>query len=382
MMFFGILFFFITFFRLSFINANLYLAIIPAFLGILLLFSKINKLNSLRINKKYFSVFSLFVILFLYTAVLDGLQLGLTLSSSFFFRILSIILFSFFPAYYICSRIIGEDKSKLEKIVFISFLIQLGFYIITYISPSTKILIYSLLGASESSNLEDWNLTVRGFGLSGEINFMTPSLMVLISFLMFRGKTLFKLVTFILQVLNSNMTVIFGALGILFDRGKLYLKIISMALLYLVYQVIGKSLIEEYFPRFYAEYIESGGERTANGLLSNHVFLAGDINFFNILFGFQKNVSSTIESNTKFSDIGWIIIFNYGGIILTILVALLIVSISFATFKNRALIFLWIIVGILLNTKGLIIGLNGYFFITFTFMLTRYFDNKAMNKDV
>ena len=62
------------------------------------------------------------------------------------------------PAYYICSRIIGQDKSKLEKIVFISFLIQLGFYIITYISPSTKILIYSLLAQVRQALQVDTNI--------------------------------------------------------------------------------------------------------------------------------------------------------------------------------------------------------------------------------
>lgn len=368
MLYFAIFVFFITFYRISFLSSSVYLLFFPAILGFICFFSKYKKIE---ISRKYFPLFLIFSFLSFYCGLLDFFQPKISIDSSFLFRMFTIIFFSFFPAYYLVKVILKGDNYKLERIIKYSFLIQTFIFILMFLIPSLKIPIYSVFGMADSVNLYDGNLESRGFGLSSEINFMSPFLMIYITFLIFKDNIFLKSLIFITQIINSNMALISGILGILVGGGKKYLKLFMLFLFLLIYYFFGISLIKNFMPRVYEEYILGGGSRTADILLSDHVFLLDKLDIFSFLFGFQMNISSSVTQQGRYSDMGWIIMMNYGGFVLIFLFLILIFCLSKLIFSNKLYAIVWFLIGILFNTKGMIIGMNGYFFLSFVLLLSR-----------
>ncbi|EFN9472264.1 hypothetical protein D3K05_23715, partial [Escherichia coli] len=123
-----------------------------------------------------------------------------------------------------------------------------------------------------------------------------------------------------------------------------------------------------FFPRFYDEFVSGDGTRTLDILLQQHVFVVGNLDFFNIIFGLQQNISSSIPDIKQSSDMGWVILFNYGGLTFITLFLFLIFTISIATFGMTYQAIIWMLIGIIFNTKGLVLGSNGYFFLSFIYM--------------
>lgn len=377
MIYLSILVFFVTFFRISFLNANFYLLLIPSLLGILLIITKLQKNHQFKVQKNSQTLILVYFMLFIYVLGLDFFQRNLSLSSSFTFRMLTIIFFSLIPAYYLNYKFIKNDSYILKDTIKYSFIIQVAFFIITFTSSNIKVALYNLMGVSDSVNLIDYNLNARGFGFSGEINFLTPSLMAICMLLFFRNK-IFQLLIIITQLINSNLTLVSTAITFIFAKGKSLEKLFSLALVFILYTFVGLDFIELYFPRFYAEYIISGGQRTTEGLLDEHTFIVGRLDISTLLFGFQENVSSAVSNQGRFSDVGWVIMFNYGGLILCVLFTLFIITLSNLIFKDFKLKLLWIVLAILFNMKGMIMGFNGYFFLSFLFLFSNYFNSKGV----
>ena len=112
------------------------------------------------------------------------------------------------------------------------------------------------------------------------------------------------------------MALLAAVVGFLITKTNLSLKIFFVGLMVVFYYFIGEKIIKEKMPRVYDEYIVGGGTRTVDGLLSNHIFSLGELNPITILFGFQKNISSSVDDSNIYSDMGWVIMFNYGGVFL------------------------------------------------------------------
>lgn len=372
MIYLGVFIFFITFFRLSLFLSSFYLVFIPAVLGFFYFFKNNRKIIIQR-NQSVFC--GLFVVLFIYCGLLDAFQLNVSLDSSFLFRMITIILFSFFPAYYLNNCIIKGQKTIFDKIIKISFWVQTAFFILMFLNPTSKIILYNLFGMGDSVNLTNQNLLTRGFGLSAEINFMSPFLMVLMVFLLYKKDFIIKILIFSTQIVNSNMALIAGILGIFVSNSNRTLKFVIVGFFTFVYYFFGIQLIRNFMPRLYDEYIVGGGGRTTDILFTEHVFLLEKLDLFSFMFGFQKNISSSVTQYGRFSDIGWVIMFNYGGVFLIILFILFILCLSLIMFKNKFYAILWFSVGIIFNTKGMIIGMNGYFFLSFLLLLSKRYKN-------
>lgn len=77
-----------------------------------------------------------------------------------------------------------------------------------YFSDGTKHTLYSIFGMGDSVNLLDQNDRVRGFGLSTEINYMSPFLMIFFMFFILQNKYFLLLLTCLTQMINSNMAVL------------------------------------------------------------------------------------------------------------------------------------------------------------------------------
>ena len=127
------------------------------------------------------------------------------------------------------------------------------------------------------------------------------------------------------------------------------------------------------FPRFYDEFIIGGGTRTIDSLIDKHMILLAPLDAFSAFFGFQQNISSTISDLPISSDMGWVIIFNYGGGLFIVLFTLYLLLLSLAAFGKTKLAIIWFAVGVIFNFKGLVFGPNGYMFTSYLFLLLRTF---------
>lgn len=362
------LLFFIVFFRLSLIVPYLYLAFIPAIFGIGYLGRNtlvcMNNRGGVPLDRKYSTLLFIFVIVFIFCLVFDFYQKKYSFQSFFTVRMLMLFLLSFIPAYYLVNRFLKGNLKLMERILVCSLWIQIIIFFAMFISPEVKRLLYTFFGMSDSVNLWEQNARVRGFGLSGEINFMTPFLMIYMSFFMIKRRYALIALICLTQIVNSNMAVLAAIIGIGCSKLNISIKIATV----LILGILVYSLGAVFFPRFYDEFVSGDGMRTLDILLQQHVFIVGNLDWFSILFGFQQNISSSIPDIKQSSDMGWVILFNYGGLTFIVLFLMLIAAISIAAFGVTYQAIIWMLIGVIFNTKGLVLGSNGYFFLSFIYM--------------
>lgn len=370
-LFFATLLFFLTFYKISIVYSFAYL-VLPLGVGsCLLFFYKSHRkfiLNSLGLP-----LIVLFFYLLIQTLTFDVISSALftNTTNSFFVRIISIIIISLLPAY-IFSKIILEGKYTLAiKAITYAFYIQLFFWIITYLDPNIKIELIKLMGGSdESVNLREHNLYTRGFGLSQEINFTSPFMTVLVSFLFLKNYKI-SFLSSVTQLVNSNMVIIAILIGFIFSKLKSYIKIILVIISVYLLPVLGA----EFFPRLYAEFA-TGGSRTVSELENNHFNLIAT-NFLEHAFGtfeytFQK-------ASVVTSDIGWVNMYNYGGLLLILEFITLLLILSYKAFGKTWLTIVWVISGCILNFKGLLFSPNSYYFFTFIAIFLKHSIGKPLH---
>jgi hypothetical protein len=227
-----------------------------------------------------------------------------------------------------------------------------------YIFPSLKVPFYSFFNLSESVNLSVWNLESRGFSIVPEMNFLGTIITGLLALILFKNYIL-KLTIFFSQVINVNTTIL--SLLILKINIKNYV-VFSFVVYGFLYQF--SDLIELIAPRLYME-IDSGFTRTIYILLQDHVVLLYS-NLIQIFFGVPMNILP--HANYFYaSDIGWIILFNYGGLFFTFLFILFFIyflkDISISK-RGKNVIF---ILFLLFNFKGLVLGPNVFWFFLWMF---------------
>jgi hypothetical protein len=255
------LLFFIVFFRLSLMMPYLYLAFIPAFFGIIYLGrNTLFAIGSvgLPIDRKFLMLSITFAIIFLFCLIFDLFQENHSFQSFFTVRILMLFLFSFVPAYYLVNGFLKGNLKLMEQILLYSFWLQIIIFFVMFISPELKRLLYTFFGMSDSVNLWEQNAKIRGFGLSGEINFMTPFLMIYMSFFMIKRRYALIAIICLTQVVNSNMAVLAAIIGIGCSRLNVSIKIATV----LILGILVYSLGAVFFPRFYDEFVSGDGLRT------------------------------------------------------------------------------------------------------------------------
>ena len=347
--------FFVSFYRISLYNHNFYIALLFGLYGFLLVFSAKEFRFLLRSSGRVIA--SIIAVMLSYSFSIDvagSLQVS-NLSNSFFIRIIAFFFLSVFPAYFIFVIYIKNSRKKLINVVFWSFSAQFVFWVFTYLIPDVKIYIYGLMGLKDSVNLYDYNMAARGFGISREINYTTPYMMALVSILIVKKNHL-SFVTLPTQLINSNMVLIAFSIGLFLAKIKLRYKIITLLFVMLLVFYLGEAV----FSRLYAE-LASGGTRTIDILLDKH-FFALNSGVFEHLFGTGQYVfQGGAERN---SDVGWTIMYNYGGVFFVVAFMLYLITSSLLIFGRGFVALAWLFSGIALNTKGLLFGPNAYFFMT------------------
>ncbi len=366
--FMAFLLFFVVFFRLSLFFPNLYLGFIPAVFGLIYFFRRLVTClynGELVMRRREAFLFSIFTIIFVYCVVFDLFQTNKSFQALFTVRMIMLFVLSYIPAYYLVNKYLSRNEQLLEKIIVASLIIQIIIFFVMFFSPEIKTTLYTLFGMADSVNLWEQNAAVRGFGLSGEINFMTPFLMVYMAFFLIKRRYFLIAAICLTQIVNSNMAVLAAVIGVCCARFNISIKVATALIIFILVYSLGTV----FFPRFYDEFVSGDGTRTLDILWEKHVFTVGAIDWFSTIFGFQQNISSSIPDLSVSSDMGWVILFNYGGLLFIVLYLLLISSLSIAAFGVTYVAAIWLMVGIIFNTKGLVLGSNGYFFISFIYIL-------------
>lgn len=337
--FFGAVFF-LSFYRISVFYSFAYISIFINFAYLLFVFSSVSKANKLIFCAKF--EYILILLLFFYSLVIDILYGADFDSMSLSLRIFFMFFASIFSAFFIVEEYIKNDVKKLLWVLKLSFFVQLFFWIATYISVDFKVAVYNFIGASDSVNLWPQNIESRGFGLSNEINFTSPSVSVFISLILIGLSSPIVLINAVTQLVNSNLVAVAAILGFMGAKIKVINKIIFAIVSFVLIFYFGI----KYIPRF-SDEIDSGGLRTVQILIENHLNFHNN-GFWDWMFG----AGTKVYGEESGSDIGWVILINYYGVISIFLVLFLLIALSMRAFKNRIHQFLWLTFGLILNTKG------------------------------
>ena len=282
-------------------------------------------------------------------------------SNSFAVRIASVVLLSFLAALFVSEYYLRGQWDRLTRVIQLCFWVQLGFWVVTYVSPVAKELAYVITARPDSVNLYRWNMSSRGFGLSKEVNFGSPYMMIFCSLIIARDKIL-SVVTIPTQLINSNLAAVAIVLGVLLTRLKGYQKAMIMTPTILGILYFGDAV----FRRFYGEFM-GGGSRTVQSLTRDHLFVLNE-GLFEHLFGAGLYVFQT--GGRYSSDVGWVIMYNYGGLLFCAFFVILLYACTIRALGLGHLGLAFFISGLVLNSKGLLFGPNSFWFVLFVVIFT------------
>lgn len=361
---FSVFVFFVSFYKIPVLFPYAYISLVFSGFAIIVLTKPVHN----RIFLSSIGLWPLIIVFFIaaYSFSIDVVSGSFfsNFSNSFFVRAASLLVISALPAYFLVSCCLRWDFHKALDVIVIGFWVQILFWGLTYIDPSLKYFVNSIMGGSENSvNLRAHNFDVRGFGISSEINFTTPFVSVLVCLILIRRKAVSFLTT-ITQLVNSNLVLVAVVVAMVFSkiklRYKVFLAILGVGLIYFVGEAV--------FPRLLAEF-SNGGSRTILVLLSKHIVIVNE-GLWEHFFG--SAVYSFQGGGSVSSDIGWINMYNYGGAVLLVLYFFFLFFLSASAFGYGVLGLVWFGAGLILNTKGLLFSPNSYFFITFVFLFLNY----------
>jgi len=362
--FWGVLFF-ICFFRISLFSPLANISLLLGMLAVPLLTFRISRQGRFVMNKSIAIMLILVAMLFTFSLVMDIItgEIVRNTTNTFSVRIFTVMVMSVATAAFIDFYYVSKHPDRLRKVITIAFVLQTAAWVATYLSADLKVLLYTLTGQGDSINLESFYIDVRGFGVSTEINYTSPFMMVLLAMTVLKSK-LFTLTIVGTQAINSNMSVIISVISLVLSQNVRPLSKVLISLLAVAGAIY---LGSQAFPRAYAEFVSGNGLHTINILLSEHVFFLYS-NALEFIFG--VSVYTFQGGHTLSTDIGWVIIMNYGGLYFVISYFLVMVLTIWHSFPTPTERILWLVAGIILNTKGLLLGPNAFIF-TITLMYLR-----------
>lgn len=367
---------FICLYRVAFLNPNFLPVILFGIFGILYFFREY-EFDKKYIEKKFSRLFFIFSVMIFYCVCLDLRFLGrgdiYTINNLFTVRLVSLIIMSYFAAYFFNYIAKKNNGINLKLGLTIAIFIQLLFFVVLFLQPNLKPQIYDIFGMENSPNLLGNNFEERGFGIGSELNFTAPITTIIIS-IFIMNKNYIKFSIFVMQAANSTLSVI-SALILIKTKKSLFASIIISPIIYWLFLVnYYEQGIALYLPRL-AREIDSGFTLTLNILINDH-FLYFSENFWQFVFGNGINLLPMQGVNLVSSDIGWIILINYGGIFIICLYLIFIFEIlRISPFAFYAKISMFFII-LALNTKGLFLGPNALLF----FIFLSIFDEMGKNQ--
>ena len=361
--------FFLIFYRIPIFNTKIYISMIVGVVSFLLMFMYRPLLIVLMKIHPFSILLYFYIIIFSFALDLLSGTLNSNPGISFTVRIASIFVMNVLPALLITVLYLKGSNDRLKDLIFSSFFLQTVFWGLTFIFPEAKIFVYSLASMNDSVNLEGLNFIERGFGYTPEINFTSPFTMALVIAFSF-GISIFSILVLTTQLFNSNNVIIAFAIGFFARLNNNFRRVILSFLLLICLLAVAIIFISDDWlpPRFRAEMAE-GGLRTINYLIDDHIQFLNS-NIYEWIFGTSSYV---FQGMNNFIDVdsGWIILINYGGYWFSAIILLWTIIIICQSFDSKLTILLWLIAFAWLNTKGLIISPNSFYFIIFIFLFNK-----------
>lgn len=262
-------------------------------------------------------------------------------------------------AYFIVNYLCDGSYYKFRRILLAAILFQLLLGLLMFISVDFKVFIYKYLSGYNGSEklFKPHFIESRIFGWSEELFFLAPVAMVF-SVVFFYEKFSFTYIVFSIMILlisfmNARLSIVALGFAFLLRAGVIkgaILMFFSIGLSLLLLLNYSDSPIVTWFMSDFSD----GRSQTLDILLENHIVWTLD-NWFSVLVG---NGVYTFGNSDEISDIGWLIIFNFGGGVFALLWVLFLFSVIKKAFNSYFIIFTILLFMFVLNIKGLAFSSN------------------------
>jgi hypothetical protein len=224
------------------------------------------------------------------------------------------LVVSLLGAVYIVAILCRWKLDRFRRLILLAIAAQLAIGIAMFFAPELKRFMYiTISGYSGSEKIfEEYFFGSRIFGWSEELFFLAPVVMVFASLIFIPKltvlRTCFLLLVVVISLFNARLAIVGVFFGLLVGfRGKMFAPALVLVAGLVAAAAVGGPAIELFLAEF-----EGGRSRTLDILLSGHVHvLLHDADW---IFGGHHYLHAG-PNPPAFSDIGLIIILNYGGII-------------------------------------------------------------------
>ena len=306
---------FFLFFRPQIIHPIFSSVLLVAFLGILYLLYKPKAINEIIGLLGIPAALSLLFIM-IWSVIID-VHLGaiqiLGLRSQFGASIRVIVQIA--ASFYFVKVCMKSDQDYFRKVIFGILFIQVVFAIAMFISMDFKDFIYRSISGYDGSEkmYRSHFIGSRIYGWSEELFYLAPVFMVF-SFAIYFPKKISLLsivsffIVFIVAIFNARLAIVGLFFGLLVRFG--IRKALSIGLFFIIFFMVLLLYLEHPAINMVTAEFETGGSRTLRILIDDHIHYL--LNGAEIFFGNHYYLYGW-PGRQFGSDIGWIIILNYGG---------------------------------------------------------------------
>lgn len=299
--------------------------------------------------------------------------------TGYFVRLFVFYLSAAFLSFYV----IKGSFRNLDNVLLFVVVIHCVFAVIMIFNPGFKLFMYhDISGYSLDHKVFYSHLyETRTFGWSAGLFYLAPVFLVFyyILFLGSKSKVIYTLVglalVVLLSVINARLAVVAIPFALIIRFGWISSVIPALAFFFVfffAYFFFDIGLLNNFFEEF-----RYGGMRTLNILFEGHVhyLLAGFQNIFGSFYFIYDNPTAPVHS-----DIGWLILLNYGGwflFILTLVALWVLCRYAFVDFKDSIACFVFLL---LLGVKGVVFNGNAVIALLVCFALMGgYHKSKVKN---
>lgn len=354
--------FFSFYFRPQILHPAGSLLLVPATLGLLGAICKPALFNRFA-ARLGFSFFLVLAFIFLWSLVIDFFsggftKAGLRSQSAVVLRFMLTILASFFVAMIVS----GDREEAFRKFTIYAIAAQVFLGFLMFFFPEAKHLFYSGISGytGEEKVFREHFYHSRIFGWSEELFFTAPVFMALATVYFWPARfsftySVFSFSTLLISLFNARLALLGFVLGAgkRFSWGQLVVFVLFFS--FLIAVVLAVSWDMPAVQLFLADF-QGGGSRTVSILLDRHIhFLFEDV--AEMLFGVQEYLYA-VPNRERSSDIGWVIILNYGGVVYLFLWLCLVIVVLAKAFPYPKQFFFGLLLVVAAAFKGLVFGGN------------------------
>jgi hypothetical protein len=315
------------------------------------------------------------VFILVWCMAIDILAGGLAAAGprSFTVIIFRLIFVTFLGGFFLVSYCCRNDLAYFVKVVKAAIFVQALFALAMLLNLDFKDFMYRTVSGYTGTEkvFRDHFYEARIFGWSEELFYLAPVFMSF--FVIFFLKELnlksaaFVLGVVVVSVLNARLAIVGVIFGCYLRFGLRGLLLALLLLIGLFAALLIRAADSQVLGWLLSDFSE-GGSRTLRILLEGHViFLMRS--WLDYILGAHVYLFAGVREHT--SDIGWLIIFNYGGWVFLILWVILIFCMVRKAFDNLHLSLVVFLMFSILAIKGLAFSSNSFVALIFCMALLR-----------